>query len=201
MGLLETLRLNQSRGLALTPGVCETGRIFVEHNGQNFECAAAAFLIADDPERRWKQRAPADFYTAKHHVAALAAAAGVDLAREPLTSVTGPSYGWQEGHSAAAGEMDAGWTARFGLLNLAMVRALGVAGAVHGGISAHSARQASGRPGPPAARRFQPVPRRPARSRAGGGRRDARGGRCTGRPCSGRAAARRRGAFAALGRA
>jgi len=135
MGLLETLRLNQSRGLALTR-VCETGRIFIELNGQNFECAAAAFLIVDAPGRSWKQRAPADFYTAKHHAWALAAAAGIDLAGEPLVPVIGPYYGWQDGHSAAAGEIAQGWTARFGLLNLAMVRALGVTGAVYGGVFA-----------------------------------------------------------------
>ena len=135
MGLLETLRLNQSRGLPMSR-ICETGRIFIELNGQNFECAAAAFVIADDPARRWRPRAPADFYTAKHHVEALAGAAGIDLSRETLVPVSGPYYGWQEGHSAAAGEIASGWTARFGRLNLAMVRSMGVAGAVHAGVFA-----------------------------------------------------------------
>ena len=77
MGLLETLKLNQSRGVPASR-LFEVGRIFVERNGQNFECAAAAFVIADDAERRWKRRDPADFYTAKHHIAALAAIAGVE---------------------------------------------------------------------------------------------------------------------------
>ncbi len=135
MGLLETLRLNQSRGVAVSR-ICETGRIFIELNGQNFECAAVAFLMTDDTARRWRQRAPADFYTAKHHVEALAASAGIDLARERLEPVSGASYGWQEGHSAAAGEMALGWTARFGLLNITMARAHGVIGAVYGGIFA-----------------------------------------------------------------
>ena len=48
----------------------------------------------------------------------------------------GPYYGWQEGHSAAAGDMAQGWTARFGLLNLAMVKSLGVEGKVYAGTFA-----------------------------------------------------------------
>ncbi len=136
MGLLESLKLNQSRGVAVSR-LCETGRVFIERNGQNFECAAVGFIIAEPvAERSWLKREPADFYTAKKHVTALAAAAGVDLGRQPLVPVTGPYYGWQEGQSAAAGEMAHGWTARFGLLNLAMVKSLGIEGKVYAGIFA-----------------------------------------------------------------
>ena len=45
-------------------------------------------------------------------------------------------FGWQEGHSASAGRIEHGWTVRFGLLNLAMVKALGVEGKVYAGIFA-----------------------------------------------------------------
>ena len=136
LGLLESLKLNQSRGVVAAQ-LCETGRVFIERNGQNFECAAAAFIIAEPVgERAWLPRAPADFFVTKKHVAALAAAAGVDLTRQPLVPVSGSFYGWQEGQSAAAGEMAAGWSARFGLLNLAMVKALGIEGKVHAGIFA-----------------------------------------------------------------
>lgn len=136
MGLLESLKLNQSRGVAASC-LCETGRVFIERNGQNFECAAVGFIIAESvAERSWLKREPADFYTVKKHVTALAAAAGIDLARQPLVPVFGPYYGWQEGQSAAAGEMAHGWTARFGLLNLAMVKSLGIAGKVYAGIFA-----------------------------------------------------------------
>ena len=136
MGLLESLKLNQSRGVAASC-LCETGRVFIERNGQNFECAAVGFIIAESvAERSWLKREPADFYTVKKHVTALAVAAGIDLARQPLVPVFGPFYGWQEGQSAAAGEMAHGWTARFGLLNLAMVKSLGIAGKVYAGIFA-----------------------------------------------------------------
>jgi phenylalanyl-tRNA synthetase beta chain len=132
-GLLESLRLNQSRGVVASR-LCETGRIFVERNGQNLECAAVAFIVAEPVgEQAWLKREPADFYTAKHHVTALAAAAGIDLGRQPLTAADATN-GWQPGHSAAAGDIAGGWVARFGLLNLAMVKTLGVEGKVYAGI-------------------------------------------------------------------
>jgi phenylalanyl-tRNA synthetase beta chain len=133
MGLLDTLLLNQSRGVAATR-LCEVGRIFVENNGQNYEGASAAFVIAEDPARHWKRREPADFYTVKHHMAAIAAAAGIDLSAKPIEPVTGPGFGWQERHSVNAGSVDQGWVARFGLVNLAMLRARGIEGTVLAGI-------------------------------------------------------------------
>jgi phenylalanyl-tRNA synthetase beta chain len=136
MGLLDSLRLNQSRGVVASR-LCETGRVFIERNGQNLECAAVGFIIAEPVgERAWLKREASDFYTSKHHVAALAGAAGIDFARLPLTPVTGPFFGWQEGHSVSAGNIEHGWTARFGLLNLAMVKSLGIEGKVYAGIFA-----------------------------------------------------------------
>jgi phenylalanyl-tRNA synthetase beta chain len=136
MGLLDTLKLNQSRGVAVSR-LAEVGRVFVESNGRNYECASAAFVVADDPTRRWKRRDPADFYLAKHLIEALAGAAGIDFPGAALAPIAGPSYyGWQEGHSATAGRISDGWTARFGLLNLEMVRSLGVEGKVYAGIVA-----------------------------------------------------------------
>jgi phenylalanyl-tRNA synthetase beta chain len=135
-GLLEALKLNQSRGVAASR-LCESGRIFIEHHGHNLECAAVAFIIADPVgDRGWLKRAPGDFYTARHHVGALAAAAGVDLAGGVVKPVTEQFFGWQEGHAAWAGEIAQGWTARFGLLNLALVNSLGLEGKVYGGIFA-----------------------------------------------------------------
>ena len=147
MGLLDSLLLNQSRGVPAAR-LCETGRIFTENNGRNYECAATAFVIAADVERRWTRREPADFYTAKHHIAELAAAAGIDLSAEALEPVTGPGFGWQAGHSVSCGAIEKGWMARFGLVNLAMLRAHGIEGTVLAGVfavlpeklAAHSAR-------------------------------------------------------------
>ncbi len=134
-GLLESLKLNQSRGVAASL-LCETGRVFIEHDGQNLECAAVGFIIAEAAKRHWLKREPADFYTAKHHVTAIAAMAGIDLARQPLAPCTGPSFGWQEGQSASAGNIEHGWTACFGLLSLALAKSAGVEGKVYAGIFA-----------------------------------------------------------------
>ena len=138
-GLLESLKLNQSRGVAVTR-LCETGRIFLERDGQNVECASVGFIIAEPvAQRTWlkSNRTPTeDLFSAKHHVAALAGAAGIDFGRQPLAPSAAPFFGWQEGHSAAAGNIAHGWTARFGLLNLAMVKSLGIEGKVYAGVFA-----------------------------------------------------------------
>jgi phenylalanyl-tRNA synthetase beta chain len=136
VGLLESLKLNQSRGNHVAR-LCETGRVFMEINGTVHECAGVGFVIAENPKARaWLGRVQPDFYTVKRHVEVIAAAAGVSLSGQPLVPVTGAYWGWQEGHAAAAGEMKQGWTARFGLLNLAMVRAAGVEGKVWAGMFA-----------------------------------------------------------------
>jgi len=135
MGLLDALLLNQSRG-SPAARLFETGRTFIEHNGQNYECAAAAFVIAEDPVRRWRRREPADFYQAKHHLGAIASLGGADVEGGPLEPIEGPGFGWQPGHSAAAGSVGRGWIARFGLVNLAMLRSRGIEGAVLGGVFA-----------------------------------------------------------------
>jgi len=133
IGLLDSLLLNQSRGVPATR-LFEVGRIFVESNGQNYEGAAAGFVIAEDRARHWKRREPADFYTVKHHLAAIAAAAGIDLGAQELEPVAGPGFGWQPGHSVSSGSVDRGWVARLGLVNLSMLRAKGIEGTVLAGV-------------------------------------------------------------------
>jgi phenylalanyl-tRNA synthetase beta chain len=136
LGLLESLKLNQSRGNHVAR-LCETGRVFMEINGSVHECAGVGFIIAENPKARaWLGRSQPDFFTVKRHMEILAAEAGIDLAAQALVPVTGAYWGWQEGHAAAAGEMKHGWSARFGLLNLGMVRAAGVDGKVWAGMFA-----------------------------------------------------------------
>ncbi len=133
LGLLESLKLNQSRGNHVAH-LCETGRVFMEVNGTVHECAGVGFIIAENPKARaWLPRPQPDFYTVKRHLGIVAAQAGIDLSAQPLVPVTGAYWGWQEGQAAAAGEMKSGWTARFGLLNLTMVRAAGIEGKVWAG--------------------------------------------------------------------
>ncbi len=135
-GLLESLKLNQSRGVAVSH-LFETGRVFIERNGQLSECVAAAFVIAEETgERSWRTREPADFYTAKRHTATIAALAGIELERQPTALVAAPALGWQEGHAATAGNIQHGWTSTFGLVSLAHLKSLGITGKVYAGFFA-----------------------------------------------------------------
>jgi phenylalanyl-tRNA synthetase beta chain len=135
-GILESLKLNQSRGVSAAR-LFETGRVFMEMNGTVQECVSAGFVLCHNPkDRAWLARPEPDFYGVKRHMEVLAELAGIDLGTEGLTPVRGAFWGWQEGHSAAAGAMKDGWVARFGLLNLAMVRAAGIEGKVWAGTLA-----------------------------------------------------------------
>jgi phenylalanyl-tRNA synthetase beta chain len=135
-GLLDALRLNQSRGNAAAR-FFETGRVFIERDGQNLECAAVAFVIAErDGQPAWLERAAPDFYTTKRLVEGVAAPAGIDLARQPLAQAGEESLGWQAGHHAFAGDIKWGWAARFGLLDLALGQSLGLEGKVYAGTFA-----------------------------------------------------------------
>ncbi len=136
LGILESLKLNQSRGVPAAR-LFETGRVFLELNGTVQECVSVGFVLCHNPkDRAWLGRSEPDFYTVKRHMEVLAQGAGLDLGTAGLVPVQGSFWGWQEGHSAAAGEMKDGWTARFGLLNLAMVRAAGIEGKVWAGTLA-----------------------------------------------------------------
>ena len=132
-GLLETLKLNQSRGVNLGR-LCETGRVFLESEGRLSECVAVAFIIAENSgDRTWLRRSAPDFYSAKHVIEVLSAAAGVNLAKEFRTMNPVAAPCWQAGHAASVGRLDRGWIAQFGLLDLGVVRAAGVEGTVSGG--------------------------------------------------------------------
>ena len=135
-GLLESLKLNQSRGVTASR-FFETGRVFLERNGQLSECVAAAFILAEETgERSWRPREASDFYTAKRHAETIAALAGIELGRQPTALVAAPAQGWQTGHAATAGDIKHGWTATFGLVDLAHLKALGITGKVYAGFFA-----------------------------------------------------------------
>lgn len=158
-GLLESLRLNQARGVDATR-LFETGRVFLRRNGQPCECVAVGFVQTEnDNTRAWLKREPADFYSVKRQVESIATAAGIDLGRQPLAAVTGPGFGWQAGHAASAGDIAHGWTATFGLLDLATVQALGLEGKVYAGFFAILPEKLTGTAGH---RRYQPFSLFPA---------------------------------------
>ena len=147
MGIMDSLRLNQSRGVPAAR-LFETGRVFMELNGTVQECIGVGFVLChSEKNRAWLARPEPDFYAVKRHMEIIAEAAGIDLPGAALKPVRGSFWGWQEGHSAAAGEMAGGWTARFGLLNMAMVRNAGVEGRVWAGMLAILPGKLTARPG------------------------------------------------------
>jgi phenylalanyl-tRNA synthetase beta chain len=158
-GLLESLRLNQDRGVPASR-LFETGRVFLPRKGQPCECIAVAFIEAVESEgRTWRPREASDFYTAKRHAEVLAEVAGIDLGRQPLATVAAPGFGWQSGQAASAGNIEHGWTAFFGLLDLAVLKALGIEGKVYAGFFAIVPEKL---PVDGARRRFQPFSLFPA---------------------------------------
>ena len=133
-GLLDNLRLNQDRQTGATR-LFECGRVFREQNGQILECLAVGFLLRVQPtEAQWLTRPSADFYTAKNLLAHLASLADVDLGALPVEAVSPAEAGWQAGHAATFGKLAAGFEARCGLLNLALLRGLDIASPVVAGI-------------------------------------------------------------------
>ncbi len=136
-GLLDTLRLNQARGNAVSR-LFETGRIFLPgKNGGLQECAAVGFVIAESDDATWLKREPADFYTAKRLIESISELTTAALARQPhLATEDEASAGWQAGHSTLQGNMAYGFTARYGLLDLAQLKALDIEGNVYAGVFA-----------------------------------------------------------------
>ncbi|HLP00840.1 MAG TPA: phenylalanine--tRNA ligase subunit beta [Opitutaceae bacterium] len=133
-GLLENLRLNQDRRTGATK-LFEVGRTFREVDGKIYECLSVGFVIrTESEEAQWLARAPGDFYTAKRHLGVVAANAGVNLESLRVEPVAATSAGWQPGHSATFGRLTDGCEARCGLLNLEMLRKLGIASGVVAGI-------------------------------------------------------------------
>ena len=135
-GLLDSLKLNQARGNPVSR-LFETGRVFLRSRGEICECAAVGFVIAEDQGAAWLKREPVDFFTAKRLVEVLASETGTDLSRQPhLTTEGETNLGWQPGHHTLQGDMAHGWTARYGLLDLAQLKQLDITGKVYAGFFA-----------------------------------------------------------------
>jgi len=135
-GLLDSLKLNQARGNTVT-GLFETGRVFIPGDQGVQECAGVGFILPENTAAAWTKRESADFYTTKRMVETLAAAAGVDLSRQwHLPKDKGEALGWQDGQHSLQGNMAFGWTAVYGLLDLARLKARGIEGKVLGGFFA-----------------------------------------------------------------
>ena len=132
-GMLESLRLNQSRKTGATR-FFETGRVFREINGKLIELISVAFLeCSHGAARSWKERGSDDFYLAKKRVEILAGFAGMELGRFGIKPIEGDHTAWQEGHAALVDDPRAGILAEIGLMNLARIKALDIQGEIVAG--------------------------------------------------------------------
>lgn len=132
-GILESLRLNQSRKTGATR-FFETGRVFRSVKGKTVEMISVAFLeCSEGAARSWKERGKDDFYLAKKRVEILASFAGVNTGRFGIQPVEGSGSAWQEGHAAVIDDPRAGILAEIGLLSLARIKAMDIQGEVIAG--------------------------------------------------------------------
>lgn len=158
-GLLDTLKLNQARGNAVSR-LFETGRVFLPQGDGVVECAAIGFVIAEQESPEWKSRENADFYTSKRLIETLAQVAGVDLSRQPHLDDEGAAGAcWQSGQHTLQGDMKYGWSARYGMIDLAHLAKLGVVGTVWSGVFAILPERLKG---DGKLKRFQPFSLQPA---------------------------------------
>ena len=130
-GLLETLRLNQTRGndpLRLF----EKGRTWHVQDGKVVEMETVAFVMMQEPlHRHWHPSPAQDFYSAKKVVFDILQQANVSGDKwnfEPLQSAL-----WQDGHSATAGSLKSNLLLEFGILDHKKVSDLDIKGTVLAG--------------------------------------------------------------------
>lgn len=132
-GLLDTLRLNRSRQTG-AERFFETGRVFRDRDGALHEYASVAFVIGvSGRDAVWNARPAPDLYAAKALVLELARLAGVVVPDAAWRPGDPANSSWQEGHCADAGGAAEGFSLRCGLLNLALLRGLGIEGTVLAG--------------------------------------------------------------------
>ena len=132
-GILESLRLNQSRKTGASR-FFELGRVFREVKGKVVEMISVAFAECSlGRPRSWKLREADDFFTAKNRATLLAGFAGIDIGRFKVSQIVDDSTAWQEGQAAVIDDPRAGILAEFGLMNLERIKALDIEGDIVAG--------------------------------------------------------------------
>lgn len=131
-GLLETLKHNQSKKTGATR-FFEAGHTFFAQKEEAYEMLSVGFVISiDEKTKHWRSREAVDFFTGKRICTEL-----LKLAGYPETSIRWQpqerQQAWQKGHAAYAGEPLKTFKVDAGLLNLRMLKELGIEGSVLAG--------------------------------------------------------------------
>ena len=131
-GLLETLRLNQTRGNDALQ-LFEKGRTWHVQNDQVVEMVSVAFLMMQEPlHRHWHPTPAKDFYSAKKVIHDILRIANVSSDQLDFTHLE--SALWQEGHSATAGSIKSKLLVEFGILDHKRISDLDIKGTVLAGV-------------------------------------------------------------------
>lgn len=133
-GLLDVLRLNQFRKTGLHR-VFETGHTFYERDGVVVEANSVAFIwFHADQQQSWREVQAPDFFKAKEIILQLGQRVGLELSSLPPGEMKLTNSAWQSGHSATIGDVAKGFEARFGLLNLALLKEYDLEGIAAAGV-------------------------------------------------------------------
>tara|TARA_B100001248_G_scaffold201492_1_gene155725 strand:- start:8499 stop:10934 length:2436 start_codon:yes stop_codon:yes gene_type:complete len=132
-GLLDALKLNNSRGNGLSP-FFELGRTFTVHSGKLYECASVAFVLPAEAEQLpWQSGSGNDFYKVKGLVQQLVNLAGLKADRLFFESCK-DAPAWEESHAGTVGSIAREqFTAQVGLVSLQMTKDWDIPGPVFAG--------------------------------------------------------------------
>lgn len=121
-GLVDVLKLNAARATGATR-FFERGHVYREVTGQMVELISVGFVIvAESVSRNWRQREPADFYTARRIAGEVLEIAGTDSSKLNFRPIEDCPL-WQAGHAAEAGDFSKmGFQATAGLLNMGTLK-------------------------------------------------------------------------------
>ncbi len=130
-GLLEVLRLNQSRGNDPRK-LFEKGRTWHFDGKEVVEMVSISFLMLQEPlHRHWHPSPQNDFFTAKKTVHDILGIANFPADSLEFAHLDAPL--WQEGHSASAGSLEKGVFVECGILDHKHVSDLDIKGTVLAG--------------------------------------------------------------------
>lgn len=131
-GLLDSLKLNQSRGNNPMQ-LFECGRVFKEREGRVWELISVAFIIMQTPNSEiWLVREEPDFHKAQKNTTRILEFAGINLSEEEFTPIE-KRKAWQTGHAAETGDFLNGYEIEVGLVSLSMLKNWGIVGNILAG--------------------------------------------------------------------
>lgn len=130
-GLLDCLALNLNR-FNEVDRIFESGRVYREFCGEIMELVGIGFLVNSSGNVAWGESRRTDYYTTSQIVLEILNIAGIKVNSTQFEAIEDENP-WQFGHAAHFGDMQEGYEAKFGLLDVGMTREWGISEPVYGG--------------------------------------------------------------------